>query len=216
MQPAKNFEKASAFIRSAAQQGADLVVLPEYHLTNWLPKDPKFVELCADWETYVKKYQELARECNVNIVPGTIVQTNDEVTASNANSSESASNADKEDVAKKTTEGHAPASNTGGVSDYASSPNYLSNVAYFISNKGEILGSYTKKNLWGPTERQHLTSSGRQRHPVIETPLGKVGLLICWDLAFPEAFRELIAQGAKMIILPTFCTCLKPSLLSIH
>jgi predicted amidohydrolase len=30
--------------------------------------------------------------------------------------------------------------------------------------------------------------------------------LICWDLAFPEAFRELIAQGAKLIIIPTFWT----------
>jgi predicted amidohydrolase len=34
--------------------------------------------------------------------------------------------------------------------------------------------------------------------------LGKVGLLICWDLAFPEAFRELIAGGAQIIIIPTF------------
>ena len=29
-------------------------------------------------------------------------------------------------------------------------------------------------------------------------------MLICWDLAFPEAFRELIAGGAKTIIIPTF------------
>jgi predicted amidohydrolase len=29
-------------------------------------------------------------------------------------------------------------------------------------------------------------------------------MLICWDLAFPEAFRELVAGGAKMIIIPTF------------
>lgn len=31
-------------------------------------------------------------------------------------------------------------------------------------------------------------------------------MLICWDLAFPEAFRELIAGGAKLIIIPTFWT----------
>lgn len=29
-------------------------------------------------------------------------------------------------------------------------------------------------------------------------------MLICWDLAFPEAFRELIARGAKIIIVPTY------------
>jgi predicted amidohydrolase len=57
----------------------------------------------------------------------------------------------------------------------------------------------------GP-EREHLTGSGRDIHEVFDTPLGKVGMLICWDLAFPEAFRELIAQGAKLIIVPTFWT----------
>ena len=31
-------------------------------------------------------------------------------------------------------------------------------------------------------------------------------MLICWDLAFPEAFRELIVGGAKIIIIPTFWT----------
>lgn len=31
-------------------------------------------------------------------------------------------------------------------------------------------------------------------------------MLICWDTAFPEAFRELISQGAKLIIVPTFWT----------
>jgi predicted amidohydrolase len=30
--------------------------------------------------------------------------------------------------------------------------------------------------------------------------------LICWDLAFPEAFRALIRQGAKIIIIPSFWT----------
>ena len=39
-----------------------------------------------------------------------------------------------------------------------------------------------------------------------DTPLGPIGLLICWDLSFPEAFRELVAQGAKIIIVPTFCS----------
>ena len=60
-----------------------------------------------------------------------------------------------------------------------------------------------KKNLWHP-EREHLTSSGRDTHEVFDTPIGKVGLLICWDLAFPEAFRELIRGGAKVVIAPTF------------
>lgn len=43
-------------------------------------------------------------------------------------------------------------------------------------------------------------------HTVIDTPLGKIGILVCWDLAFPEAFRSLILQGAEIILIPTYWT----------
>lgn len=86
------------------------------------------------------------------------------------------------------------------------------NTAYFISNDGAILGSYRKKNIWHP-ERPHLTSSARERHEAIDTPIGRVGMLICWDLAFPEAFRELIADGAQLIVIPTFCEDIRVPLL---
>lgn len=166
---AENFANAAKFIRDAAAQRCHLAVLPEFHLTNWVPDDPRFAPLCADWERYLRAYQSLARECNICIVPGSIVQT---------------------------------------IPGTSCPPHTLKleNVTYFISNTGEILGSYTKKNLWGPTERKHLRSSGDSPHQVIHTPLGPVGLLVCWDLAFPEAWRELVYQGAKIIILPTLWT----------
>ncbi|TKA26090.1 hypothetical protein B0A50_04586 [Salinomyces thailandicus] len=166
MQIEKNFAKAADFIRAASQQQAQLAVLPEYHLLNWVPQDPKFRAACGQWETYLNKYRSLAKECNINLVPGTIVELHDAGTDNER----------------------------------------LLNVAYFITNTGEIAGRYVKKNLWGPIERDHLSSSSMVPHPVFDTPLGKVGLLICWDLAFPEAWRELIAKGAKMIIVPTFWT----------
>ena len=74
MQIEQNFNKAASYIRSAAAQGVELVVLPEYHLTNWVPKDPNFLSLCGQWEIYLKKYQNLAKECKICIVPGTIVE----------------------------------------------------------------------------------------------------------------------------------------------
>lgn len=166
MQLERNYQKAEEFIRSAALQKANLAVLPEYHLLNWVPQDPKFKEACGQWETYLSKYRALAKECNINIVPGTIIELHD---------------AGKENER-------------------------LENVAYFIDNNGMIAGKYVKKNLWGPIERLHLTSSSMDEHPVFDTPLGKIGMLICWDLAFPEAFREMISKGAKMIIIPTFWT----------
>jgi predicted amidohydrolase len=91
----------------------------------------------------------------------------------------------------------------GTIVEKHDNPDQLINVAYFISSSGQILSSYQKKNLWHP-ERPHLTSSLHAPHDAFDTPLGKVGMLICWDLAFPEAFRALISQGAKIIIVPTF------------
>jgi predicted amidohydrolase len=140
----------------------------------------------------VSKYQSLARELKVNIVPGTIVTTdpNSPPPPENRNGTESSSSPTKP---------------------------ILLNIAPFISYTGEVLGTYTKVNLWHP-ERSVLTSGPRSQahldppshrsppHTVIETPLGPVGLLICWDLGFPEAFRSLIRQGARIIIIPTFWT----------
>jgi len=155
----ENYNKAVSFIRSAASQGCHLAVLPEYHLTSWVPDDPSFISLCAQYQKYLDGYCALAKELSICIVPGTIVEKVDE---------------------------------------------NLLNVATFISNTGEILHKYTKKNLWHP-ERPHLTASSiSDPHVAFDTPLGKVGLLICWDLAFPEAFRALIKSGAHTIIIPTF------------
>ncbi|GAB7323599.1 hypothetical protein MBLNU13_g07090t1 [Cladosporium sp. NU13] len=166
MQLEANYQEAVRHIRAVAEQGACLAVLPEYHLLNWVPKDPGFKNACSHWQKYLKNYCDLAKELNINIVPGTILELHD-------------------------------AGTPGEV---------LLNVAYFIDNTGAIAGRYVKKNLWGAIERDHLTSSAMEEHPVFDTPLGKVGMLICWDLAFPEAWRELIAQGAKMVIIPTFWT----------
>jgi predicted amidohydrolase len=41
-------------------------------------------------------------------------------------------------------------------------------------------------------------------HQVFDTvEFGPIGLLVCWDLAFPEAFRALVKQGARYIFIPT-------------
>ena len=42
--------------------------------------------------------------------------------------------------------------------------------------------------------------------PVFETPLGKIGILICYDRGFPEAWRVLVLQGAEIIAVPITTT----------
>ncbi|KAL4923431.1 carbon-nitrogen hydrolase family protein [Aspergillus undulatus] len=173
----QNHATACEYIRSAAAQGAELAVLPEYHLTGWAPEDPLFATQAEQTVTanYLSAYQSLAKELNICLVPGTIVEKHPHP---NLNLDPKEQEGDK----------HA----------YV-----LYNTAYFISNTGEILGRYRKKNIWHP-EREYLTSSAAEPHEVFDTPVGKVGLLICWDVAFPEAFRELISNGAEVVVVPTY------------
>ncbi|KAL7941490.1 carbon-nitrogen hydrolase [Trichoderma barbatum] len=173
-----NFAKACEFIRQAAEQGAQLVVLPEYHLNGYLPENPIYIEQGARYQEFLDRYCALARELGICLVPGTLVERHSATSESAQLGSRTLSSAD---------------------GDYN-----LFNTAYFISHEGEILGSYRKKNLWH-TERAH-QSPGQEKHSVISTPLGKVGILICWDLAFPEAFRQLVRDGADIIIVPTCWT----------
>ena len=56
-----------------------------------------------------------------------------------------------------------------------------------------------------PNERRWWGISGGQKLAVIETPKTKIGVLICYDVEFPEAARHLADAGAEIIFVP-FCT----------
>lgn len=77
----------------------------------------------------------------------------------------------------------------------------LYNTAYYIDRSGEILGRYRKVNLW-LSERSYV-DPGRDA-VVCSTRFGKVGLAICWDLAFPELFRAMVAEGAEIVLCPSY------------
>lgn len=87
----------------------------------------------------------------------------------------------------------------------------IRNMAYWLSPEGAILASYQKANLWH-SERPHLTAGvSHAPHRAFDTPLTwpdgrpiRAGMLICWDLAFPEAFRALLRDGAELVVIPSF------------
>lgn len=56
-----------------------------------------------------------------------------------------------------------------------------------------------------PNERKWWGIAGGDQLAVIDTPAGKIGVLICYDVEFPEAARYLADQGAEIIFVP-FCT----------
>jgi predicted amidohydrolase len=39
-------------------------------------------------------------------------------------------------------------------------------------------------------------------YPVFDTDFGKVGMMICWDVSYPDVARELAARGAEIILMP--------------
>ncbi|KAJ6786961.1 hypothetical protein PWT90_04598 [Aphanocladium album] len=159
-----NFKRATEYIQRAAADGAHIAVLPEYHLADFYAqlKDP--AAAVATSASYLKRYQALAKELRIGIVPGTMLEVK--------------------------TEGTAASDDFRGE---------LANSAYFIGPDGSLLGRYQKKNLWHP-ERPHVVADSESPHQAFDTPWGRVGLLICWDMAFPEATRTLVADGAQIVI----------------
>lgn len=73
------------------------------------------------------------------------------------------------------------------------------NSAVVIGPDGDILGEYRKLHL--PGEERLAFRSG-YRMPVFETSFGGIGVLLGWDLAFPEVARSLTLEGADLL-----CVC---------
>src|SRR5262249_50075550 len=74
------------------------------------------------------------------------------------------------------------------------------NTAFFLGPDGRESGRYHKVNL--PLSEQGRTRG--QTFPVFPTPdLGTVGMLICYDMVFPEAARCLALGGADVVFHPT-------------
>ncbi|TDE34797.1 nitrilase family protein [Antarcticimicrobium sediminis] len=74
------------------------------------------------------------------------------------------------------------------------------NSAMLCGPEGYI-GTYRKMHLW---YRENLFfEKGDLGLPVFATPLGKIGIAICYDGWFPETFRQLAMKGAEVICVPT-------------
>lgn len=74
------------------------------------------------------------------------------------------------------------------------------NTAYLV-DRGRLAGSYRKLHLFSLMGEDRSLDSG-DRAVVVETSLGKVGMMICYDLRFPELARRLTLEGAEIIVVP--------------
>ncbi len=92
-------------------------------------------------------------------------------------------------------------------------PRRAANASLLIDARGERVARYDKIHLFDVTipgrNEQYRESShvlpGREL-VVADTPVGKLGLSVCYDMRFPELYRELVLQGAEWLAMPAAFT----------
>ena len=100
----------------------------------------------------------------------------------------------------------------GSLALLAEDGDWLVNRGFMIDAAGEIRARYDKIHLFdvdlptGESWRESASYRGGDRAVVVETPLGLVGLSICYDLRFAELFARLSNSGAILFSIPAAFT----------
>jgi predicted amidohydrolase len=76
------------------------------------------------------------------------------------------------------------------------------NAATLIGPDGVVRGRHRKVHLYGDIDREQFTP-GPSRPAAFDVGGSRVGMLICYDVEFPEAARQLAVEGARAILVPT-------------
>jgi deaminated glutathione amidase len=162
-----NLTEAERLIAIAAQQGAKIVVLPEYFCIMGLKDIDKVQVREKPNDGPIQNFlSKMARDYEIWLIGGTIPL----------------------------------------VSNY---PNKVRNSCLVYNDKGEQVARYDKIHLFGldlGTEHYHEENTIESGNQVIsvDTPYGKIGLSICYDLRFPELYRAM--GEVDMIVIPSAFT----------
>ncbi|MDH5751464.1 MAG: carbon-nitrogen hydrolase family protein [Deltaproteobacteria bacterium] len=88
-------------------------------------------------------------------------------------------------------------------------PERAYNTSVLLGPDGSVLARYRKINLFAVNlgelsiQESEVIMPGENLPPVVPTPLGRVGLTVCFDLRFPALFQHLARQGAEVIFVPS-------------
>jgi len=76
------------------------------------------------------------------------------------------------------------------------------NTMVTVNAQGDIVAKYRKIHLfpYGLEEERYFSQG--DDWALVDTPWGKAGLMICYDLRFPELARNLVLRGAKLLVVP--------------
>lgn len=86
------------------------------------------------------------------------------------------------------------------------------NTSLLFGPDGQLIEHYRKIHLFdvdvtdGVRFKESATCAPGDRVVVADTALGRIGMTICYDLRFPELFRQLVDQGADLITVPSAFT----------
>ncbi len=157
MQNRDNMESMLGAVKSAADNGASLIVFPECHLTGYVFKSRQealpYAETIPGPST--EELAPLCKQLNAYVVFGLLEKAGDK----------------------------------------------LFNAAAFVGPEG-FIGSYRKIHLPFLGIDRFL-DKGDRPFQVWTTPIGKVGMHICYDVLFPESARIMALMGADIVVLPT-------------
>ncbi len=89
----------------------------------------------------------------------------------------------------------------GGSIAIAESDGKARNVAFLFGPDGAIRATYGKRHLFGFADGERTVMNAGDEFVVVDTPLGRTGLATCYDLRFPEMYRELLDRGAQTFLM---------------
>ncbi|NQW09783.1 MAG: carbon-nitrogen hydrolase family protein [Alphaproteobacteria bacterium] len=88
----------------------------------------------------------------------------------------------------------------------------LANRSFLLDDRGQIVARYDKIHMFdvqvgdGQTYRESNTYRSGEQAVLVDTPWGRMGMTICYDIRFPYLYRALAQAGAQMIFAPAAFT----------
>jgi predicted amidohydrolase len=86
-----------------------------------------------------------------------------------------------------------------GFAEVAGDGELYNSAALF--DRGELVAAYRKVHLWD--SEQLFFRPGGSLPPVCDTSAGRIGVMVCYDLEFPEMTRSVALRGAELLAVPT-------------
>ena len=185
-----NLMEATRLIREAAIKGAQLVVLPESFALMAMDEAENIEHAEEQGSGYIQDIiRQSAIENKIWIVAGSIpLKTDDPKRASAA----SLMFNNKGEIVARYNKIH--------LFDVEINCDAVDSDAVKDANKGVI--TKKAKDIYKESD----TFKAGDKVVVVETPVGKIGMSICYDLRFPMLYREMVKQGAEIFLIPSAFT----------